>query len=326
MQFSYLLSENIYVTDLTCQYKTNPLGIVESNPVLSWKMESEVQGQKQTAYQILVASSPEKLDESNADIWNTGKVASDQSVAVIYKGKTLKSRQICYWKVKVWDKDGKASEYSKTSTWEMALLSADDWKANWLRHPDFLDDAHEAKPAPFFRNTFPADKEIKSARAYVTGLGYFQMYLNGEKVGDHILDPVKTRYDKAVDYLVFDIKDYLQQGENAVGMVLGTGWYNHFAVAAWQFNKAPWRDYPTMLCQIEVTYSDGTTQTIISDESWKCTQGPITFDGIRNGEYYDARLEMPGWSESWFDDSNWKKAVEVDGPKGRTPCTAIAAN
>lgn len=316
---------NVIISEMTCQYRINPLGIDELQPVLSWKMESNEQGQKQTAYQILVASAPEKLNEPDADLWNTGKVNSGQSVAVKYAGKALQSRQKVYWKVKTWDADGQLSEYSKAGFWEMALLSLNDWQAKWLRHPDFLDDKLEWKPAPFFRKDFSAGKEIKSARAYVTGLGYFEMYLNGKKVGDHVLDPVKTRYDRAVNYLVFDIKDYLKNGENAVGMVLGTGWYNHFAEAAWQFNKAPWRAYPTMLCQLEIEYADGSSETIVSDNSWKCSQGPVRFDGIRNGEYYDARLEMPGWSQSIFDASDWKQTVEVDGPKGELRAQQLPA-
>ena len=316
---------NIIISELTCQYRNNPLGIDESQPVLSWKLESNDQGQKQKAYQVLVASTPEKLTESESDLWNTGKVNSAQSVAVKYSGKTLQSRQKVYWKVKIWDADGEPSAYSNPAFWEMALLSPKDWQAEWLRHPDFLDDRLEPKPAPYFRKEFSAPKEIKSARAYVTGLGYFEFHLNGKKVGNHILDPVKTRYDKAMNYLVFDIKDHLVNGDNAVGMVLGTGWYNHFAEAAWEFSKAPWRAYPTMLCQLEIEYEDGSSETIISDDSWKSGEGPIRFDGIRNGEYYDARLEMPGWSTTIFDDAEWEQTVEVDGPEGELRAQQLPA-
>jgi len=318
-------NDYLRITALSCQYRSNPLGIEARNPSLSWKMASTEAGQRQTAYQILVASSPDKLSEQAADLWNSGKVNTDQSVAVKYRGEALNSRQRCYWKVRVWDKNGRPSDYSQPAFWEMALLSPDDWQAQWLRHPDFLDSLHEPKPAPFFRNTFTADKKINSARAYVTGLGYFEMYLNGQKVSDHKLDPVKTRYDKAVNYLMFDVQDYLQEGDNALGMVLGTGWYNHFADAAWQFDQAPWRDYPTLLCQLEITYEDGSQQTVASDRAWKTSQGPITYDGIRNGEHYDARKEQPGWSEAWFDDSEWKSAVAVAGPEGELRAQQLPA-
>jgi alpha-L-rhamnosidase len=318
-------NNNIQVTEISCQYRINPMGIEELQPVLSWKMESNIIEQKQTAYQILVASTPEILSEEEADIWNSGKVFSEQSVAVKYAGNSLKSRQKVYWKVRVWDYADKPSEYSIPGFWEMALLSEDDWQAKWIRHPDFLDERLEPKPAPFFRKEFSAEKKIRSARAYVTGLGYFEMYLNGKKVGDHVLDPVKTRYDKAVNYLVFDITDYLRIGKNAVGLIIGTGWYNHFAKAAWQFDLAPWREYPTMICQLEIEYNDGSIETVVSDKSWKCSQGPIIFDGIRNGEYYDAQLEMPGWSQSIFDDFSWKPAVEFSGPKGELRAQQLPA-
>lgn len=304
------------IYDLTCQYRTDPVGIEEIHPVLGWKLKSQENGQMQTACQVIVASSPDKLTPEKADLWNSGKMFSGQSVAVPYAGRPLQSRETCFWMVKVWDRNSVESGWSRIATWEMALLEPADWQAKWLKHPGFMDTLYESKPAPFFRKTFTSGREVVSARAYVTGLGYFEMYLNGEKVGDHRLDPVKTRYDKEVKYLVFDIGDYLQEGANAVGMVLGTGWYNHFARAAWGFDRAPWREYPTMICQMEIQYADGSSQVVVSDDSWTCSQGPIRFDGIRNGECYDARLEMPGWSETWFDDSQWLSAVEVEGPGG----------
>lgn len=320
-----LAQSDIQITGLTCDYRVNPLGIASANPSLSWKMSSTTSGQKQTAYHILVASDPALLTESDADVWNSGKVNSEQSVAVKYHGKPLQSRQQYFWKVKVYDKDGKVSDYSPVAHWEMTLLDENDWQAQWIRHPDFTDDQLEAKPAPFFRKEFSVDKEIASARAYVTGLGYFVMHLNGEKVSDHILDPVKTRYDKVVKYLIFDITDQLKQGKNAVGIILGTGWYNHFAEAAWQFNNAYWRSYPEMICQVELNYTDGSKQVIVSDKSWKTSQGPVLFDGIRNGEYYDARLEMPGWDQPYFNETQWKDAVEVEGPAGKMRAQQLPA-
>lgn len=307
----------LQVAESTCQYRTNPLGIEEEQPSLGWKLMSDTNGKRQTAYQILVASTPELLNESEADLWNSGKVLSPQSVAVKYQGAPLRSRQRCYWQVKVWDEEGRQSEYGRPQYWEMGLLSPDDWKARWIRHPDFTDTLLESKPAPFFRKNFRITKKIASARAYVTGLGYFEMHLNGRKVGDHVLDPVKTRYDRTVNYLVFDILSYLKEGDNTIGMVLGTGWYNHFAKAAWQFDQAPWRDYPTLICQMEIRYTDGSRDLVISDRSWKTSQGPILFDGIRNGEYYDARKEMTGWDQPVYNDSDWFKAIEAAGPKGK---------
>jgi alpha-L-rhamnosidase len=309
--------DRIHIAKLSCQYQKNPLGIESIHPLLSWKMESGIQGQKQTAYQVLVASQPDLLNDKEADLWNSGKVISSQSIAVRYQGKKLQSRRRCYWKVRVWDRAGMVSEYSELQFWEMGLLTPEDWQARWIKHPDFMDTTYQSRPAPFFRRKFTLHREIESARVYVTGLGYFEMYLNGKKVGDHVLDPVKTRYDKVVKYLVYDVKSYLKAGNNALGIILGTGWYNHFAKAVWQFDQAPWRDYPTLICQLEIKYEDGSSQTIVSDNSWKCKQGPIIFDGIRNGEYYDARLEMPDWDQPWYNDRDWHTALEVPGPKGQ---------
>ena len=314
----------ILIDELSCQYRTNPLAVEAQEPVLSWKLKSQANRQHQTAYQILVASSVNLLNTNDADLWNSGKISSGQSVAVQYGGKALKSRERYYWKVKIWNAADEPSPWSAIAYWEMAL-NTDDWKANWIRHPDFLDTLLEAKPAPFFRKEFKINKPLLEARAYVTGLGYFEMYLNGSKVGDHVLDPVKTRYDKVVKYLAFDITDQLNAGDNAVGMILGTGWYNHFAEAAWQFDKAPWRSYPELLCQLELTYQDGSKEIVVSDKSWKTSTGPIRFDGIRNGEYYDARQEMPGWNLPFFDDSQWKNAIVVAGPAGKLMAQQLPA-
>ena len=308
---------NLQVHSLKCDHRSNPLGVENQHPGLSWQLSSPEQGQHQTAYQLLVASSPEKLNESEADLWNSDKVLSTQSVHVPYDGKPLQAQQRYYWKVKTWDKDGLPSPWSATHYWEMALLTDANLKAKWIRHPDFLDSSLEAKPAPYFRRDFLVEKPVQSARAYVTGLGYFEMEINGQKVGNEVLAPVKTDYDKTVSYVIHDIGDQLTEGENTVGIILGTGWYNHFARAAWGFDAAPWRSYPEMLCQVEVTYTDGSREIIASDENWTCSQGPIRYDGIRNGEHYDARMEMPGWSTPAFDDSRWQRAVVVDGPKGK---------
>ena len=309
-------AQHLGVSQLTIEYLENPIGIDVVRPQLSWQLRSDTSDLRQTAYQILVASSQEKLAGGMGDLWDSGQVPSEESRHIPYGGASLTSRQRCYWKVKVWDNRKQESAWSAPASWEMGLLNAADWKASWIRHPDFTDTLLVSKPAPFFRKTFTIDQLPQKARAYVTGLGYFELYLNGQKVGDHLLDPVKTRYDKSVQYLTYDITELLMSGENTVGMVLGTGWYNHFAEAVWGFNQAPWRDYPEALCQLEITNAKGEMQTLLSDETWKTTQGPIRFDGIRNGETYDARREMPGWSDPWYDDQSWSSVVVSDGPKG----------
>ncbi|WKN40754.1 alpha-L-rhamnosidase [Tunicatimonas pelagia] len=311
-------AQTLAVEDLRCEYLANPLGIDLKEPRLAWKLQSSVPDTRQTAYRILVASSPETLAKNQGNLWDSNRVPSEESRHITYAGSPLSSRQRCYWKVKVWDNHGNESAWSTPAYWEMALLDSTDWQARWIRHPDFMDTLHESKPAPYFRKTFRIENLPTKARAYVTGLGYFELYINGQKVGDHLLDPVKTRYDKSVRYLTHDITNLLRAGENTVGMVLGTGWYNHFADAVWGFNQAPWRSYPEALCQLEITDDSGSIQRIASDESWKTTtQGPVRFDGIRNGETYDAQLEMFGWSDPWLDDSSWENVVIGSGPKGQ---------
>ncbi len=311
-------AQSLAVESLRCEYLENPLGIDTEEPRLAWKLQSSASVTEQTAYHILVASSPETLANNEGDLWDSGRVPSEESRHITYEGAPLNSRQRCYWKVKVWDNHDNESAWSAPARWEMALLDSSEWQARWIRHPDFTDTLQESKPAPYFRKTFTIEQLPAQARAYVTGLGYFELYINGQKMGDHALDPVKTRYDKSVRYLTHDITDLLQSGDNTVGLVLGTGWYNHFANAVWGFNQAPWRSYPEAICQLEFTNDLGSIQRVISDESWKATnEGPIRFDGIRNGETYDARLEMPDWSEPWFDDSSWQNVVISSGPKGQ---------
>jgi alpha-L-rhamnosidase len=305
---------SVRVSSLTCEYLTDPLGIDDTAPRLSWKLNSTERGQIQTAYRVIVSSSVEKLAANEGDIWDSGKVVSDRSVHVDYGGRPLKSRDRCFWKVRVWDREGMQSEWSDAARWEMGLLDESEWDARWIRTTAEKNSAPPAEPAPMFRKPFEVSGPVKSARAYVTGLGYFVMYLNGEKVSDHMLDPVKTRYDRRVSYVTFDITDRLNRGGNAVGMVLGTGWFNMHTKAVWGFGAAPWRERPAMLCRIEIDYEDGSRGVIASDSTWKTSTGPTVFDGIRNGETYDARLEKPGWRTFDYDDSEWTAAVEIASP------------
>ncbi|MGB2862913.1 MAG: alpha-L-rhamnosidase N-terminal domain-containing protein, partial [Sedimentisphaerales bacterium] len=280
-------------TDLRCEYLVDPLGIDVPKPRLSWVVRSKQRGQMQTAYQILVASSEENLAKNQGDLWDTGKVESDQSIHVAYEGKRLRSRMRCFWKVRVWDAGGKPGRYSRRARWEMGFLWAWDWQARWLSAPPPPDES--VQPSPLFRKTFVLEKPIKKARAYVCGLGYYELYLNGKKVGDNVLDPAFTHYDRRVLYVTYDVTNYVRPRSNAVGVMLGNGWYNMHTRAVWGFDQAPWRDRPTMLCQLEVEFTDGSSQVIASDSTWKVSTGPILFDSIRSGERYDARLEKHGW-------------------------------
>jgi alpha-L-rhamnosidase len=320
-----LADSEVPVKELRCEYFANPLGIDVVKPRLSWVLQSNERDQVQSAYQILVASSEEKLKKDKGDLWDTGKVKSDQSIHVVYGGKPLKSRMRCYWKVRVWDKDRKVSDYSQPSWWEMGLLEKNDWQGRWVSAPPPKDAEIKVEPSPFFRKVFMVTKPIRKVQAYICGLGYYELYLNGKKVGDHVLDPAFTRYDRRVLYVTYDVTDQLVQGENAVGVVVGNGWYNMHTRAVWDFDKAPWRDRPVMLCQLEIEFADGSSKSIVSDSTWKVSTGPIVFESIRNGERYDARLEKPGWNTAGYDDSGWAMAQVVRGPKGKLSAQMLPA-
>ncbi len=322
----------VTVSSLKCDYLKNPLGIDNLQPQLSWEIHSPVRGEKQTAYQIIVASSKEKLLQNIGDVWDSKKVNSSQSVQVQYAGKPLSSRKRYYWKVRIWDKNKIVSDYSKPASWEMALLDDKDWKAKWISAPRVFNwnkrgetIMHLSKtapplhdePSPLFRKEFNVDRKLKSAKIYITGLGYYELYINGEKVGDHILDPAFTNYDKRVLYLTYDIKKFLKEGMNAIGVMLGNGWYNMITRAVWSFDRAPWKDDPVLLCQIELNFEDGSKKIIVSDSNWKCAPGPITFNSIRQGETYDANLEQEGWNKTGFNEKQWHNVRMVRGPNGK---------
>jgi alpha-L-rhamnosidase len=298
---------------LRSEYLDNPLGIDTPQPRLSWVLESKQREQKQTAYQILVASSEALLKSNTGDLWDTGTVTSDQTLQVVYAGKALLSCQRCYWKVRVWDKDGKASDYSRPASWEMGPLSPQDWQGQWIAPTTDID----SLPAPLLRRAFTLDGKIKQARAYICGLGYYELHLNGKKIGDHLLDPGYTRFDKRALYVTYDITDALRHGKNAVGVILGNGWYNVQTKAVWDFHKAPWRAAPKLLLQVRVEYADGRVETIGTDSSWMTSTGPITFDSIYGGETYDARAEKPGWDTPGYNDSDWAMARVVSPPGGK---------
>lgn len=314
-------STGVKVERLRCEYLVNPLGVDVVEPRLSWNLQSGQRGQKQTSYRLLVASSPEKLKKNIGDLWDSGKVKTDRSIHVSYNGKPIESDRYYYWKVKIWDKDGMPSSFSRAAFWETGLLSPVDWKGKWIGDSTQQEVVAEnktsqAQPSPRFRKSFDMDKPIKDATLFISGIGYYEAWLNGERVGDHVLDPAFTRYDKGVLYVAHDVGDQLINGDNAIGVQLGNGWYNMHTRAVWDFDKAPWRASPRMIMQLNVTYTDGSEESVVTDKSWKMSRGPFVFDSIRNGEVYDARLESPGWDEKGFDESRWEQADEVDAPKG----------
>lgn len=287
--------------NLRCEYLINPSGIDITNPCLSWYSASEERNQKQTAYRILVSSSLEKSDSNEGDLWDSKKVKSDQSINIIYNGKKLHSEDKCFWKVKVWNGKGKESVWSEPAKWSMGLLDEADWKGYWIGLDSLIgNDKQFGLSARYLRKEFAAEKKVKRATAYLCGLGLFELYINGNKTGDQVLAPALSEYPKRSYYMTFDVTKEISAGQNAVGIILGSGRY--FAACKWDRNFG----FPKMIFQLNIEFSDGSRQSIVSDTSWKITtNGPIVISNKYNGEEYDARKEMPGWSNVGFDDSRW---------------------
>ncbi len=294
---------------------TDPLGIETPSPMLSWVLYSDGENQIQTAFEILAASSCKLLGEGHADLWDSGVIESGSSIQVPYGGKILASGQECWWKVRIRDGEGCWSGWSSSGFFETCLDAATGWKARWIYSVE-TDVSEIPAPAPLFRYSFVLDRPVKKARAYVCGLGYSELRINGSKISDDLLSPPFTQYDKTVLYCTYDVTAALAKRENTVAVILGNGWYNCFTPEVWNYRQAPWRHHPKLLLQIQITFEDGTIQTIVSDCGWKVSDGPIVFDGLRNGEYYDARLEKAGWDKPGYDDSQWKNAKIAKSPGG----------
>ena len=311
------------VDGLRCEYRAEPLGIDTPQPRLSWRLESAERGQAQTAFQILAAEAPQNLVEGKADLWDSGKVGSSKSLHVVYEGKPLRSGLRVYWKVRAWDKSGRTTDWSRPASWEMALLAQEDWQAQWLtrKRPQPLSDQEMFgdHPAPLYRKEFALEKPIRRARLYVTGLGYSELSLNGQRVGDHVLDPGWTSYSKRVLYSTYDVTGQLQRGRNALGVILGNGWFNPLPLR--MFGQFNFRQYltigePRLILKLVVEFADGTERTIATDPSWRLADGPILRNNLYLGEVYDARRALNGWDRPGFDDSQWEQAVVATEPLG----------
>jgi alpha-L-rhamnosidase len=292
--------------NLRCEYLRNPVGIDVRQPRFSWVLMHTERAQMQSAYQVLVASSPELLAANTGDEWDSGKIASDNSTQVVYGGKPVVSNHFYFWKVRYWDKDGRASDYSHPASFDVALLAAEDWTGKWIGGGNVL------------RKEVTLGSRVVRARAYVTALGYYELRINGEKVGERELDPAWTTYPVRVLYSTFDVTSYLHGGKNALGAMLGGGW----AVLGAGDVPAPYKQ-PAFLLQVNIELADGKKVQVASDGSWKTTQGPIVSDSVWDGEVYDARRELPGWDSPGFDDSAWSAAQVLEGSKGTLSAQAM---
>jgi len=295
-------SQDLSVKDLTIEHKKNPIGIDVSQPRFSWKIIGTGNNIMQTAYSIRVATDG-KFSSGNT-IWLSGKIETAEAVLQDYRGPDLKTGQRYFWQVKIWDNKRRESKWSETSFWEMGLLSQSDWKAKWI---EMEGDTQRYSPSPHFRKEFQVGKKISSARVYITSHGYYELHLNGKKVGDQVLTPGWTSYGKRLQYQVYDVTSMLQAGNNAIGAVLGDGWYR--GTLAWGNNWAVYGKSLGLLLQLKVTFSDGSETLIVSDETWKASNnGAIRMNDIYNGETYDATKKLTGWNLNGYDDKNWQSA------------------
>lgn len=289
----------VRLNGLQSDHLENPIGIDNPAPRLSWKMEDNRQGARQRAYRVLVGKDSIQVAGGTADMWDTGKMIS-QDILVTYAGKPLEPCTKYYWKV-ISDDLLNKEVASSVHSFETGMMNSKNWQGAWIG--DGKDKDYQ--PAPYFRKKFAAGKTIKSARAYIAAAGLYELYINGEKIGDHRLDPLYTRFDRRNLYVTYDVTGQLRNGDNAIGVLLGNGWYNHQSKAVWDFDRAPWRNRPAFCMDLRITYSDGSVETIPTDLSWKTSSGGLIFNSIYTGEHYDARLEQGGWNTPNFDDSKW---------------------
>ena len=325
----------VSTANLRCEYRDNPLGVENQKPRLSWQLTSDERNQGQTAYRVLVSDSPKSMQQEPGVYWDSGKQTTDQSLLVPYAGKPLLAAKQYFWKVMVWDKAGNPSAWSPVAHWRMGLPTAANWgKAQWIGL-EKMDSSKRIVPAvefgntlesqhnrpdlvtaknllPQFRKEVVVQKSVKSATAFVSGLGHFDLFLNGKKVGDHVLDPGWTQYDQVAQYVTFDLTKQLKNGANALGIMLGNGFFN---IPNERYKKLVVSyGYPMFIANVLIEYTDGTTQTLVSDTSWKATPSPITFSSVYGGEDYDATKEQPGWMNAGFNDRQWQTPVVVQGP------------
>lgn len=329
------------------EYAERPLAIGTRKPRFSWEVPLEGRSRSQSAYQLLVATCEELVGSGKADLWDSGKVESAQSTHVEYDGAELASNMDCFWTVQVWDEKGEPQGFGDVSCFGTALFDDSDWQAQWIgmgapveptldpyavsqedpssglrmspedmdKLPGDLKDFEPDMRSPLLRKEFELTKSVKRGRAFICGLGLFELRINGEKVGDDVLATPRTDFGKRVYYLAYDITSTLIRGGNAVGVMLGSGWFN--AQKKWWHWQAPWFGSPRALVQLEVEYEDGSTDRVVSDDSWQGDWSPISLSCIYDGEDYDARREQDGWDRAGFDSSGWVKANRVGAPGGR---------
>jgi alpha-L-rhamnosidase len=300
---------------LKCEYLINPLGINAVAPRLCWVLTSEECAQTQSAFQILVASRLVDIEADRGALWDTGRVDSNQTANVVYAGQEMASGMRCWWKVRVWDRDGQPSPWSELAWWQMGLLGASDWHASWISLDTGPATDMGMKPSAYLRRGFQIGQPVRRATLYATAKGLYELHLNGFRIGDAVLCPGWTDYNKRIQYQAYDVTDLLQAGENALGAILGDGWYcGHVGHHG---GRSHYGSYPQFLAQLDITYADGRSESLSTDDTWKGSSGPILFSDLLMGETYDGRRETPGWDQAPFDEGSWRSVLAEahDGPK-----------
>jgi len=307
------------VTDLSCEQRTNPMGVDVPEPRLGWKLQSDERGDRQTAYEVIVASNDALLKEGTGDLWDSGKTVSDDTTRIIYAGKPLKSSQTVFWKVRAWDAGGKASAWSEPTTWTMGILPGTEWRAKWIAAPT---DAGSI----LLRREFAVKAGLRRATIHICGLGQYELSANGRKVGNDLLSPGWTQYRKTCLYDTLDLTPQLRPGKNAIGIILGNGMY-HLAPDPVRYVKFTQSFGPLKaIAQIVLEYADATRETLVTDTSWQAGPSPVNYNNIYGGEDYDSRLGSNGWDSLGFSASpQWSAATETSGPGGELKGLSCAA-
>jgi alpha-L-rhamnosidase len=314
----------LQVEHLRVEYLENPTGIDEAAPRLSWKLAAKGRGARQTAYQVLVASSELLLKKNRADLWDSGKVASSETTQIVYRGKALESRQLCFWKVRAYSGSDKASTWSATARWSIGLLTPKDWTARWIAHKDTSALHHSRKelylpPARYYRKEFQSAGKVRRAMLYASALGIYDAYINGRRVSERMFAPGWSDYRKRAYYNSYDVTTLVEKGANALGAVVADGWYSGYVgyglLVGYGPNKVGRYFYgktPALLAQLEIEFESGERVTIGTDETWRVATGAVSEADILMGEAYDARLEPQGWTRAGFDASKWEPAIEAE--------------
>ncbi len=296
---------------LECEARSNPIGIDAAHPRISWRLKSDQRGDAQSEYQVLAASTREKLDGDSGDLWDSGRVKSTSTAWIAYSGAPVHSFERVWWKVRVWPAKGGVSEWSEAAEWTAGLLDQRNRKADWIAPASY---ALRAGPMPIFRHEVTLKRGVKRALAFVSGLGFEELRINGTKVGDNVLEPAWTNFRNTVLYESYDVTALLQPGPNALAVLLGNGFYN---VVGGRYSKYTGSfGVPRLWLQLHLEFEDGTVEDTGTGRSWRVHDGPITFSDTYGGEDFDARLEPKGWDRAGFDDSRWSKAQYVEPPGG----------